>query len=226
MLYLFYGSDVEKARAKAFAWVAAARAKEPNLTYVRLAKEELTQGALVEAAQSASLFAKRTLTLIDDPFQKVKTEEDEEGEGTDESVLEENLNLLADSENVIVLLAPKLPAVKAKKFAAKAKMAYVFDESQKAPPRGFNASLVNALAMRDRAKLWLELSRALRAGDAPEMLHGLLHWKARDLMEKGAREWKPEEARTLSLRLIALVQESRRGGESLSESLERFALSI
>ena len=71
-----------------------------------------------------------------------------------------------------------------------------------------------------------EINRALIAGDAPEMLHGLLHWKARDLMEKGSRAWKSEESRALSLNLISLLQTSRRGGLDLSTSLERFALSI
>jgi hypothetical protein len=85
---------------------------------------------------------------------------------------------------------------------------------------------VNALATRSPEKLWLEIIRAERAGDAPEMLHGLLHWKARDLMEKGSRAWKSEESRKLSLTLIELLQNSRRGGLDLALSLERFALSI
>jgi hypothetical protein len=86
--------------------------------------------------------------------------------------------------------------------------------------------LVNALAEKRRERLWLELTRALRAGDAPEMLHGLLHWKARDLMKKGSRVWSHPEARTLSLTLIMLLQESRRTGLELSLALERFALSL
>ncbi|MBI4079935.1 hypothetical protein HY414_01765, partial [Candidatus Kaiserbacteria bacterium] len=89
------------------------------------------------------------------------------------------------------------------------------------------------LAVRSRERLWLEIVRALRAGDAPEMLHGLLHWKARDLMDpsagrqkKGSRPWSAAEARKLSLSLIALLQDSRRKNLDLAESLERFALSI
>jgi hypothetical protein len=85
---------------------------------------------------------------------------------------------------------------------------------------------VNALASRSRERLWLEVVRALRAGDAPEMLHGLLHWKARDIMEKGSPKWKQEEARKLSIDLISLVQESRRKSLDLSRVLERWALSI
>lgn len=229
MIYLFYGNDVDKVRAKAFAWVEAAKKKEPNLAYVRLAREEMSAGALEEAAASGSLFAKRTLTLLDDPFPAAKAVDEEEGEGEEEkkgSVVEDYLDLLAGSENVIVILAPKLPAPKAKKLAPKTKMEYKFDKpAAREYARGFNSNLVNALASRSREKLWLEIVRALRAGDAPEMLHGLLHWKARDLMEKGSPKWKPQEARKLSMDLIELLQSSRRGGVDLSESLERLALS-
>ncbi len=233
MLYLFHGSDSEKVRRKAFEWVAAARKKEPNLAYVRLAREEMTANMLLEAVTSNSLFAKRTLTLIDDPYMSGRTTSRHEGNEEDEgeiettatSVLDEYIDMLADSENAIVILAPKLLAIKAKKLVAKAKIEYKFD----APitqefKRGFNSGLVDALGAKNREKLWLEINRALRAGDAPTMIHGLLHWKARDLMDKGSRQWKPTEARALSLSLISLLQNSRRKGLDLSESLERFAL--
>jgi len=217
MIYLFYGSDVEKTRTKAFEWVAAARKKEPNLAYVRLAHEELTDAALEDATLSGGLFVKRLLILIDDPFQ--------EENPTD--ILEEHLDALAASDNAILILAPKLAAAKVKKLIAKAKVEYKYDKPvAREDARGFNSNLINALANRSREKLWLEINKALRAGDAPEMLHGLLHWKARDLMEKGSRTWTSQESRALSLSLISLLQSSRRGGMDLSLSLERFALLI
>lgn len=232
MIYFFYGSDVAKVRLKAFEWVAKARAKEPNLIYTRLPREELTDAALEEVSSSSGLFTRRLLVLIDDPFPATKSKElEQEDEGEDEesadTVLEAFLDKLSASDNAILILAPKLAPAKAKKLAAKAKIEYQFDVSAgRVSARGFNSNLVNALAARNREKLWLEINRALRAGDAPEMLHGLLHWKARDLMEKGGRIWKPEEARALSLSLILLLQDSRRGSLDLSLSLERFALSI
>ncbi len=228
-MYLFYGSDADKVRTKAFEWVAKARAKEPNLAYVRLAREELTPTALEDAALSGGLFVSRLLVLIDDPFPvaRTKSEDDGEQEESTESVLEEHFDALAASDNAIIILAPKLPAVKAKKLAAKAKVEYKFDVAASRDfARGFNGNLVNALAARSREKLWTEINRALRAGDAPEMLHGLLHWKARDLMSKGSHAWKPGEPRKLSLALIELLQNSRRGGLDLALSLERFALSV
>ncbi|MHB0865965.1 MAG: hypothetical protein ACYC1Y_03665 [Minisyncoccota bacterium] len=230
MIYLFHGTDVGKTRAKAFEWVAAARKKEPNLSYARLAREELSAAALEDASLSGGLFIQRLLILIDDPFPaaRLASEEDAGEEDGAGSVLEDYLERLATSDNAIIILAPKLAAPKAKKLIAKAKVEYKFDTAhpRREAARGFNSALVDALATRQREKLWLEINRALMAGDAPEMLHGLLHWKARDLMEKGGRLWSPKESRRVSLTLIELLQYSRRGGLDLSLALERFALSI
>jgi hypothetical protein len=236
MIYLFHGSDEAKVRTKAFAWVAAARAKEPNLVYRRLAREDLTGAVLEDVASAGGLFVSRLLVLLDDPFPPARaaSSDEEEGGEADENVrrttsyiLEEHLNALVASDNAVVILAPRLPAAKAKKLVAKAKLEYRFDKpASREAMRGFNSALVNALAVHSRERLWLELVRALRAGDAPEMLHGLLHWKARDILEKGSAKWKPVEARTLSLSLISLLQDSRRKSLDLSQCLERFALSI
>ncbi|MBU6214344.1 hypothetical protein KGM48_00655 [Patescibacteria group bacterium] len=229
MIYFFHGSDSEKVRTKAFAWVAVARAKEPNLVYSRLAREDLSPAVLQETAASGGLFVNRLLILLDEPFPQnvdfVHPQYDE-GSAKSGSVVEEYLDLLAESDNVFIILAPRLAAAKAKSVSAKAKKVYEYAKTERDESRGFNSALVNALAARERERFWLELMRALRAGDAPEMLHGLLHWKARDLMEKGSRAYSRAEARALSLRLIDLLQSSRRGGLSLPLLLERFALSI
>lgn len=234
MIYLFYGTDVSKVREKAFAWVAVAQTKEPSLVYIRLTREDLTNATLEQAASAGGLFVKRLLVLIDDPFPVARVSTKEDGDGTsdigvDNGIIDEYLDILSASDNAIVILAPKLASAKAKKLATKAKIEYVYDVPKdilSSRSRGFNGNLVNALASRSCEKLWVEINRALRAGDAPEMLHGLLHWKARDIMEKGGHAWNQKEARTLSLSLITLLQESRRGGLGLSLSLERFALSL
>jgi hypothetical protein len=240
MIYLFHGSDVEQVRRKAFAWVKAAQTKEPSLAYVRLAREDLSSPVLEEAISSGGLFVKRLLVVLDDPFPIARATE--EGDGDEEemgSLVEEQIDALVESNNVILIVAPKLLSAKAKKISAKAKQTYVFNAPAVAK-RGFNASLPDALGARNREKLWLELTRALRTGDAPEMLHGLLHWKARQLFEqakiaenslpgasrRGVRVWKSQEARELSRSLIELLQASRRGGLSLALALERLALSI
>lgn len=216
MLYLFTGTDTNKARAKAFAWVEAARKKAPEASYIRVHSKDLDEKMIEEVTASQGLFFSKLLVLIDDPFATKSSEE----------VVMEHLEVLAESHNPIALLAPGLSSTllrKLEKHAAK-----IFEENlkEKKEARGFNAGLVNALGARDGKKLWLELMKAKRAGDAPEAVHGLLHWKARDMMQKGSRAWGADEARALSISLITLLGDSRQGNLSLSEHLEQFALSL
>lgn len=216
MIYLFHGQDAEKTRAKALAWVAAARAKQPDAAYVRLGAAEVAPESLQEIASTQGLFFLKTLALLDDPFATADSAE----------LVLEHLDMLAESQNPIAILAPKLLAARVKKVEAKAEKVFVCDLAEKKPARGFNSGLVNALGAKDARGLWLELQKAERAGDAPEMLHGLLHWKARDMLTKGSAKWSRDEARKLSVELIELVSEARRGGLTLSQSLERFALNL
>ncbi len=216
MIYLFTGTDEHKARTKAFAWVEASRKKAPEASYLRVEGKNLNAQAIEELTASQGLFFSKLLVLIDDPFASKAAEE----------LVLEHLDRLADSSNPIAFLAPDISAALEKKLEKHVQKIFHEDIKAKQPARGFNAGLVNALGARDGKKLWLELMKAERAGDAPEMLHGLLHWKARDLMQKGGRGWSREEARTLSVELIALLGDSRQGTLSLSETLEQFALSL
>lgn len=216
MIYLFVGSDANKTRAKAFAWVAAARAKQPDAAYMRLEAREITEANLLDIAGTQGLFFTKTLALIDDPFALKDAGE----------LLVEQLDMLATSPNPIAILAPNLLAARAKKFEAKADKVFVTDATEKKATRGFNTSLVNALAAKDGPTLWKEIIKAERLGDAPEMTHGLLHWKARDLMQKGGGKWGSDGARKLSRDLIELLSDSRGGDLPLSLALERFALSL
>ena len=216
MIYLFHGSDANKTRAKAFAWIAAARAKAPEAMYLRIAAEDLSPESIRNALSAQGLFFTKTLVLLDDPFSDAQASE----------VVLDVLKELAASDNPIAILAPKLLATRVKKIEPHAAKVFEQNITEKKIARGFNSALVNALGAKDRATLWKEIIKAQRAGDAPEMVHGLLHWKARDLMQKGSRSWTPAESRALSRRLIELVSESRNGELPLALSLERFALSI
>ena len=215
MLYLFHGSDTNKVRAKAFQWVAAARAKAPDAYYVRLEPGSVNEESLREALAMQGLFFSKTLVLVDSPF------EDKETADTVLGLVPE----LAASPNIVAIVAPKLLAARVKKVEVHAEKVFKFDAVVKAQ-RGFNTPLVNALAQKNGEVLWRELVKAYREGDAPEQLHGLLHWKARDLMKRGGGVWGAEGARMLSRDLIELLADSRGRDLELPLALERFALTL
>jgi hypothetical protein len=215
MIYLFTGSDTNRVRAKAFQWVAATRAKVPDAYYSRITVEGLSEEVLRDALGAQGLFFSKTLIALDDPFST------SEGAELVIAMLPE----LAKSQNIVAVIAPKLLAARAKKVEAVSEKVFVIEAPQK-QTRGFNTGLVNALAAKDGKMLWKEIIKAYRLGDVPEMVHGLLHWKARDLLQKGSREWSPSEARKLSRDLILLLSDSRGKDVSLDMALERFALSL
>lgn len=215
MLYLFHGSDTNKVRTKAFQWVAASRAKAPDAYYVRLDPGTVTEESLREALSMRGLFFDKTLLLIDDPFETKESAD----------IVLNLLPELAVSPNVVALLAPKLIPARAKKVEAHAEKVFKVDAVVKAQ-RGFNTGLVNALAQKNGEALWKELIKAYRLGDAPEQVHGLLHWKARDLMKRGGGVWGEKGVRKLSRDLIELLADSRGKDIELAPALERFALSL
>lgn len=215
MLYLFHGSDANKVRAKAFQWVAAARAKAPDAYYIRLEPGTVTEESLRDALTMQGLFFSKTLVLVDNPFEE---------KGSADAVLA-LLPELAASPNAVALLAPKLIPARIKKIEAHAEKVFRIDAKVTAS-RGFNNALVAALAARNGEALWKELVKAYRAGDPPELVHGLLHWKARDLMKRGGGAWGERGARKLSRDLIELLADSRGRDLELPLALERFALSL
>jgi DNA polymerase III delta subunit len=216
MIYLFHGSDTSKIRAKAFAWVELSRTKAPDAVYVRLDNSEITRESLQEITGSQSLFFNKLLVLLDDPFSNIATGD----------LVLSHIQELEQSQNIIAILAPKLLAAKLKKIEGSCTKVFFIESTKVNPSRGFSSALVNALGARDAQNLWKEIIKAYRLGDAPEMIHGLLHWKARDLMQKKSTKWTPESARKLSSDLIELVSSSRGGDMDLSLSLERFALKL
>jgi hypothetical protein len=216
MMYLFTGTDSDKVRKQAFALVDASRRKAPMAPYIRLAPEEISQESLEGALHTQGLFYDRSLVVLDDPFQIAESSD----------VVLEQIELLQKSENPVFIIAPKLLPARRKKIETKAAKVFVYDVREKAEGRGFNSGLVTALGAKDGKGLWMELMKAKRAGDPAELVHGLLHFKARDLMEKGSRVWSVKDARALSVTLILLVSEAGRSELSLQDALERFALSL
>ena len=86
--------------------------------------------------------------------------------------------------------------------------------------------LTFAFAARDRKKLWIALVQALRAGEKPEAVAGLLHWKVRDLLSKSSSHYSKDDLKRISRELVFLYHDSHRGAGDLELLLERFALKL
>lgn len=87
-------------------------------------------------------------------------------------------------------------------------------------------TLSAALRKGDRKALWVNFRREIAKGKAPEAIHGVLFWGAKNLFLK-SRAGSPERKKSehLLAELSALPHEARRRGVELEYALEVYLLS-
>lgn len=127
----------------------------------------------------------------------------------------EMVEMLVESPHTFIFEEEKLlkaPTEALKKTGAKIEVAH---QPAKKEYRFDQYGLTTALANKDRKQLWLRLTRALREGEKPEAIAGLLAWKARAMRDAD-----------LSRRIVFMYHDSHRGAGDLALLLERFALKL
>jgi hypothetical protein len=122
---------------------------------------------------------------------------------------------LAESPHTFIFEEEKLlkaPTEVLKKAGAKIEVA---KKEEKKEYKFDQYGLTTALANKDRKQLWLRLSKALREGEKPEAVAGLLAWKARAMRDA-----------ELSRKIVFMYHDSHRGAGDLALLLEKFALKL
>lgn len=176
--------------------------------------ETLAPGELLAIAQTSPLFGGSETYLL------VGALAGEQGEEYIDNVKE-----LVASPHTFVFEEEKLlkgPTTALTKAGATVEVA-----EAKKKVESFNMfGLATIFGMRDRKKLWIELNKAARAGTVPEAVAGMMHWKVRDMLQKGSTKYSKTELANLSRELITLYHDSHRGAGDLGLLLEKFALKL
>lgn len=233
MLEVYYGNDTPKVRKKALQRADQAVAESATLTI--LDTNNYTLGQLADAAGGVSLFGERAVYLIDSASEKYEMYED----------VVSQLEALAKSENLFLVIESNLLAAEKKRFA---KYATVMEEYKAvAGTRVNNFSLADALARRDKKSLWLLWHEARLGGARPEELLGILWWQLKTLRladqtksaaEAGLKDFPYNKAKRaltkfqtgelerLSHSLLTLQHDSRLGLCDLDVAVERWILRV
>lgn len=207
VIYLYLGTDREKARAKMNAEVAKVSDNVLRIT------DAHTGDDLQAALRGGGMFAARRVVVFENVFNN-----EEMG-----AILLPALPGLAESSEKTFLFEEKPLADLRKKLEKHAAQVEKFD-AQKKERDGSIFALANALRHADKKALWVGYMRELEKGTAPEAIHGVLFWAAKDaFLKSGGKE---AHLRALIGELAALPHEARRRGEDLEYALERFALSF
>lgn len=206
MLYFFSGTDTEKARA---ALHAAIEKAHQGVRTLRITDAHMLAD-LATSLQGVGMFGGEQVVIFDHVYLNDEMRE----------VLAARLPALSKSKDAYYMLEGALDAASRKSIEKYATTFERFDAKKIAKQETIFA-LANALQGGKKKDLWVGYRRELAAGKAPEAVHGVLFWAAKQSL---LRSDSPR-ARSLVASLAELPHEARRQGVDLEYALEQFVLS-
>ncbi|MBU6390251.1 hypothetical protein KGQ31_01740 [Patescibacteria group bacterium] len=236
MLYVIYGDDWKKARAKAREILDGLKVKKPDAVVVNLGEGGVSEAKLEELAGSQGLFERKFIVFADRVC----------SDAAAASAVAAKSESIGTSENVFVFLEGELKADLLKQFKKYASKVQEFKLVEK--KERFNTfALADALGERDRGRLWVLYQKASRAGISAEELLGVFFWQiknmiaaasAKSALEAGlspyvfmkskrySANFSVSELKNAASAIIYLYHDAHRGFYDVDIGLERFALSV
>lgn len=238
MLYLVYGTDMEKAREKSHVLFDALKKKKPDVSVGSLSAENVTVDRIEELVQTQGLFENRQIVFMN------RVLEDKEAR----EIILEKIDAMAESPNIFIFFEGRLTKEVLKKFEKKAEkmQEYALTEEKEKESSSF-FPVADALAARDKKKFWILLRDAIDRGAVQEEIHGILWWQAKTLAlvsktsnateaglnpfvynkaKKYLSRWKKEEINLLLSKLSHMYHKAHRGKVDFEIELEKLALDL
>ena len=238
MIFYLKGQDYSQTFKKARAVANALLTKKPDSTIFHLSEENWSEPLFMELLESQGLFEKKYVILASRLFSNFA------------DFLTEMLPEMKKSEHIFLLVEELLPKSVEEKILKEADKV----EEVKAPARKesgyaeFNKfSLTDALADKDKRRLWTLLQKAHMAGVADEEILPILFWQMRTQlllklsekpeklglkpfvlgkMKRANTKWNEAELKKATGDLVAIYHDTRFGLVDFEIALERFCLTI
>lgn len=208
MLFLYTGTDRSKARLEVNT-AAKKTAKKGSLFRV-------TDASSVEdlraALRGSGMFEESRVVILDGIFANEEMS----------ALALASLQLMKEAPDTFYILEEKLDAARKKQVEKYAEDSKRFDAPKKAEQKTIFI-LANALRRGDKKTLWVGYQRE-HQDSAPEAIHGVLFWGAKQMLLSAGSVEEKTRAKKLVAQLAQLPHEARRGGFELEYALERFVL--
>jgi DNA polymerase III delta subunit len=225
MIYLLYGTDTDKARGKLNDLVGSLLKKKPDASHLKITDESFDPAQLEELIGSMGLFSSKAIIEVVNAFRNKDAKE----------IVLKKLKEIKESENIFVFLEGELDKATLAKFEKNSEKIQEFQSHSAEAPRDtkFNIfSLTEAFGKRDKKQLWVLYTKAKMKDVADEEIHGILFWQLKAILQASAaksageaglnpfvyqkslgfsKNFKPEELRATSSKLVSLYHDARRG---------------
>lgn len=210
MLYLYTGTDRKKAYA---AMEAALKKTTKKSTRIVRITDVNAPADLVAAFGGGGMFQEERVVVLNGVLANEEMR----------AVLLDSLARMRDSEEVFFMLEEKPDAATRKQVEKYAEASERYDKPGE-KKGGDIFAIAGALRRADKKALWVNYQRQLADNAAPEAIHGVLFWAAKDMFQKARTDSEKSRARCLLEELAELPHESRRRGLELEYALELFVL--
>lgn len=242
MIYVLYGSDIKKSRAKLHDLVQSLIKKKPDASHVRMSDEGFDEAALDEHISGMGLFSQKTIVEMDNVFRNKEAKE----------IILDRIKDIGASKNVFVFLEGELNKADLTKFEKHAEKVQEFTStsSDKVGDKKDTFkifSLTDAFGRRDKKQLWVLYRKAKMNNASDEEIHGILFWQVKSILlalnAKSAqaaglnpyvyqkslgfsKNFTPHEIKNISSHLVSLYHNARRGITPFESALEKFILEV
>lgn len=249
MLYVIYGTDTHKARAKLHDLLDLAKKKRPEAELFKLTSENWSESQFDELLIAQGLFEQKYTTVLDNLFEKkpARNATHSVAGGDIKSYIMDRLQELKESEQIFLMLESTIDAASLKKLEKYSEKIQVFEKSDDKKPSINIFSITNGLVEKDKKRLWISYIDLIGKGAVAEEIHGILFWQVKNMILAsragsagetglspfvyknaltGARNYNDEELKTMSGELVNMTHKVRQGKGDLEIMIEKWILGI
>lgn len=203
-----------------YAFIGERAYEHAKIFFAKKVPHAVAERLLVDASSSekvtdhlgASLFGGERVVFLEGFFTTAASRESLEG----------LLPTLVASPEHFAIIEVSLLAPQKKKLAAHT--VHISEESKEKSEKPLESfALADCFARHDKSRAWVTYRKLLAQGESAEALHGIIFWKVKDLVTKGAHDSKRDLKKTL-LTLAELPLLAREKGSDVEHALERFIL--
>lgn len=236
MLYLFYGTDRNKALEKAIGIIDKKLAEKKDAMVFKVDSDKVTGDLLAELTGSQGLFEQKYIVHLKDVMSD---------EASKDAVFK-FIKDIKESENVFIWTDGAILKKDLTRIEKHADKMWEHVAKEKFEQKENIFGIANYLQARDKKNLWIEYQR-LRQHFVPEEIHGTLFWAFKNIAlvaaskdaassglkpfvysntKKALDKYSPEEIKDRLWSLTKILGDSRRGEGELDVLLEKWVLSL
>ena len=238
MLFVIHGTNTHKVADQTTKLVATLLKKKPDAQVFYFEGGELEESEVDALTSAQGIFVEKHIVVLKQTLAD---------SGAKDFILS-RLEHFSTSANIVIISENKLLAPEKKKLGKYAEKIEEHEEVKKSDKPVFNVfALGDALGARDKRKLWILYTQALRSGLEVESVHGTLHWAVRGILaaqnarspeSAGQKEfmyskykrfltnYSEGEIEQMSRDLINIYHSARRGQGEVKVELERWILGV